>query len=339
MIEVQNLVKRYGNHTAVKGISFKVDTGKIYGFLGPNGAGKSTTMNIMTGCLAASDGKVIINGYDIFENPKEAKKCIGYLPELPPVYMDMTPKEYLRFVGKARGVKKSELGVQIEEIMERTGIDGVANRLIKNLSKGYRQRVGLAQALIGYPEIIILDEPMVGLDPKQIIEIRELIKSLKENHTVFLSSHILSEVSAICDYVMIISDGKLVASDTPENLSQHISGNSLEVSVKGSEEKIVSALRHVAGVSDVEVLSSENEIVKVRITSEKDIRSEVFFALSEIKASIMELSSNSMSLEDIFLKLTGEEDSYEEAEETDEDETETEYTPLFTSETEEKEEE
>ncbi len=338
MIEVQNLVKRYGNHTAVKGISFKVDTGKIYGFLGPNGAGKSTTMNIMTGCLAATEGKVIINGHDIFEEPKEAKKCIGYLPELPPVYMDMTPKEYLRFVGKARGVKKDELSSQIEEIMERTGIDGVANRLIKNLSKGYRQRVGLAQALIGYPEIIILDEPMVGLDPKQIIEIRELIKSLRENHTVFLSSHILSEVSAICDYVMIISDGKLVASDTPENLSQHISGNSLEVSVKGNEEKIVSALRHVAGVSDIEVLSNENEIVKVRITSEKDIRSEVFFALSEIKASIMELSSNSMSLEDIFLKLTDEE-NVEETEDADEEENDVEYTPLFTSETEEKEEE
>ena len=337
MIEVQNLVKKYGNHTAVKGISFKVDTGKIYGFLGPNGAGKSTTMNIMTGCLAATEGKVIINGHDIFEEPKEAKKCIGYLPELPPVYMDMTPKEYLRFVGKARGVKKIELDHQIEEIMERTGIDGVANRLIKNLSKGYRQRVGLAQALVGYPEIIILDEPMVGLDPKQIIEIRELIKSLKENHTVFLSSHILSEVSAVCDYVMIISDGRLVASDTPENLSQHISGNCLDVSVKGDEEQIVSSLRNIAGVGEIQVVSNENEIVKLKITSENDIRSEVFLALSQINATIMELSSNSMSLEDIFLKLTGEE-SEEETEQT-EDESGEEYTPLFTSETDEENEE
>ena len=267
MIEVKNLVKKYGNHTAVKGISFKVDTGKIYGFLGPNGAGKSTTMNIMTGCLAATEGQVLINGHDIFTEPKEAKKCIGYLPELPPVYMDMTPLEYLQFVGKARGVKKSELSYQIEEIMEMTGIDVVKDRLIKNLSKGYRQRVGLAQAIVGYPEIIILDEPMVGLDPKQIIEIRELIKSLRENHTVFLSSHILSEVSEICDHVMIIADGKLVASDTPENLSRHISGNCLELTIKGNENAIVSALRHVAGVNGIETVSSEDDIVKIRITS------------------------------------------------------------------------
>ena len=336
MIEVQNLVKKYGNHTAVKNISFKVDSGKIYGFLGPNGAGKSTTMNIMTGCLAATEGKVIINGHDIFEDPKEAKKCIGYLPELPPVYMDMTPAEYLRFVGKARGVKKDDLAVQIGEIMEMTGIAHVANRLIKNLSKGYRQRVGLAQALVGYPEIIILDEPMVGLDPKQIIEIREVIRSLKKNHTVFLSSHILSEVSAVCDYVMIIADGRLVASDTPDNLSKHMSGNTLDISVKGNENAVVSALRHVRGVKSVEVVSSKDGIVKVKVVSDEDIRSEVFFALSEIKASIMELSNNTMSLEDIFLKITdnGEKEAEEEAtegEEAEEDEKEEEYTPLFTS--------
>ena len=339
MIEVQNLVKKYGNHTAVKGISFKVDTGKIYGFLGPNGAGKSTTMNIMTGCLAATEGKVIINGHDIFEEPKEAKKCIGYLPELPPVYMDMTPLEYLTFVGKARGVKKDELKTQLKDIMEKTGIDGVANRLIKNLSKGYRQRVGLAQALMGYPEIIILDEPMVGLDPQQIIEIRELIRSLKENHTVFLSSHILSEVSAVCDYVMIISDGKLVASDTPENLSNHISGNALEITVKGSENAIVSALRHVNGVGEIEVISSKDGIVSIRVTSESDIRNEVFFAISELKAPILEMSNKSMSLEDIFLKLTqSAEDEEEASEENNEDaEEDGEYTPLFTSDTDEEE--
>lgn len=338
LIEVKNLVKKYGNHTAVKDISFKVDTGKIYGFLGPNGAGKSTTMNIMTGCLAATDGKVIINGHDIFDEPEKAKKCIGYLPELPPVYMDMTPLEYLTFVGKARGVKKSELAGQLEEIMEMTGIYDVKNRLIKHLSKGYRQRVGLAQALVGYPEIIILDEPMVGLDPKQIIEIRELIRSLREKHTVFLSSHILSEVSAICDYVMIISDGRLVASDTPENLSNHFSGNSLTLSVKGSEKMIVSALRHVNGVSNVEVLSDKDGVLKLVITSESDIRSEVFFALSEIKASILEMSNSSMSLEDIFLKYTEDEESEAEADEDNEDEDgdgeeEEEYSPLFTSET------
>jgi ABC-2 type transport system ATP-binding protein len=325
LIEVKNLVKKYGNHTAVKGISFKVDTGKIYGFLGPNGAGKSTTMNIMTGCLAATDGQVLINGHDIFQEPKAAKKCIGYLPELPPVYMDMTPIEYLTFVGKARGVNKAELVSQIEEIMEMTGIDNVKNRLIKNLSKGYRQRVGLAQALVGYPEIIILDEPMVGLDPKQIIEIRELIKSLKENHTVFLSSHILSEVSEICDYVMIISDGRLVASDTPENLSKNFSGNSLELTVKGSENSIVSSLRHISGVNGITVKSNENGVVKAVITSDRDIRSDVF---GIFQASILEVSSSNMSLEDIFLKYTEVEEEVEEADDEDDGE---EYESLFTS--------
>ena len=326
MIEVKNLVKKYGNHTAVKGISFKVDTGKIYGFLGPNGAGKSTTMNIMTGCLAATEGNVLINGHDIFLEPKAAKKCIGYLPELPPVYMDMTPIEYLTFVGKARGVKKNVLSSQIQEIMEMTGIDNMKNRLIRNLSKGYRQRVGLAQALVGYPEIIILDEPMVGLDPKQIIEIRELIKSLKENHTVFLSSHILSEVSEICDYVMIISDGRLVASDTPENLSKNFSGNTLELTVKGSENAVVSSIRHIAGVNGITVKSNENGVIKAVITSDRDIRSDVFAAF---QASILEVSSSSMSLEDIFLKYTENEEEPEEAEE-DEDDGE-EYESLFTS--------
>lgn len=326
MIEVKNLVKKYGNHTAVKGISFKVDTGKIYGFLGPNGAGKSTTMNIMTGCLAATEGNVLINGHDIFSEPKAAKRCIGYLPELPPVYMDMTPIEYLTFVGKARGVKKSVLSSQIQEIMEMTGIDNVKNRLIKNLSKGYRQRVGLAQALVGYPEIIILDEPMVGLDPKQIIEIRELIKSLKENHTVFLSSHILSEVSEICDYVMIISDGRLVASDTPENLSKNFSGNTLELTVKGSENGVVSSIRHIAGVNGLSIKSNENGVIKAVITSDRDIRSDVFAAF---QASILEVSSSSMSLEDIFLKYT---ETEEEPEQTDDDEDDgEEYESLFTS--------
>lgn len=340
MIEVQNLVKKYGNHTAVDNISFKVDSGKIYGFLGPNGAGKSTTMNIMTGCLAATEGKVIINGHDIYKEPKEAKRCIGYLPELPPVYMDMTPLEYLRFVGKARGVKRAELSSQLNDIMEKTGILGVRNRLIKQLSKGYRQRVGLAQALVGYPEIIILDEPMVGLDPRQIIEMRELIKSLKANHTVFLSSHILSEVSEICDYVMIISGGKLVAIDKPENLSKSISGNALTVTVKGSEKAVESALRHVNGVKDVTVTPAGDGIVKIKVTSEADIRSEVFFALSEIKASILEMSSESMSLEDIFLKMTegGAEDTAEDLSDDDDDDN-SEYTPLFTAEEEKDDEE
>ena len=336
MIEVKNLVKKFGNHTAVKGISFKVDKGKIYGFLGPNGAGKSTTMNIMTGCLAATDGSVVINGHDIFKEPKEAKKCIGYLPELPPVYVDMTPLEYLEFVGKAKGVKNAELGKQIEKIMNMTGIKKVENRLIKNLSKGYRQRVGLAQALIGFPEIIILDEPMVGLDPKQIIEIRELIKSLKKNHTVFLSSHILSEVSAICDYVLIISDGRVVASDTPENLSRRISGNIFDISVRGNKNTVISALRRLNGIKEIEELSSEEEgVVRIRLYSDKDIRNEIFYALCEIKTPIVELINNSMTLEDIFLKLTSSsaknEVIEEEHEDVEDDTDEGEYESLFTS--------
>ncbi|MBR6682359.1 MAG: ATP-binding cassette domain-containing protein [Clostridia bacterium] len=334
MIEVINLVKKYGDHTAVKNISFKVDTGKIYGFLGPNGAGKSTTMNIMTGCLAATDGRVVINGHDIYRDPIEAKKCIGYLPELPPVYPDMTPYEYLRFVGKAKGVKKDELEEQIKDIMEMTGIDKVSHRLIKHLSKGYRQRVGLAQAIVGFPEIIILDEPMVGLDPKQIIEIRELIRELGKKHTVFLSSHILSEVSAVCDYIMIISDGRLVASDTPDNLSKMLKGNVLQLSVKGAKESVTKAFSKLKDVTNITVTESGEEgIVDVEIESKNDVRSEVFFALCDARLPIMSLSSNRLSLENIFLELTEKKDDGKNIVDDidDDDESGEEYTPLFTT--------
>ena len=225
MIEVKNLVKKYGSHLAVDHLNFTVDTGQIYGFLGPNGAGKSTTMNIMTGYLGATEGEVLINGHNILEEPEAAKKCIGYLPEMPPLYTDMKVNEYLKFVAELKKIPKPERQEQIEKVMLMVKIMDVQDRLIKNLSKGYRQRVGLAQAILGYPEVIILDEPTVGLDPKQIIEIRDLIKSLKKKHTVILSSHILSEVSAVCDYVLIISHGKLVASDTPENLGKLAEGS------------------------------------------------------------------------------------------------------------------
>ena len=218
MIEINHLVKKYGNHTAVNDLSLTVEPGKIYGFLGPNGAGKSTTMNILTGYLGATSGEIIVNGFDILENPEEAKKCIGYLPELPPLYQDMTVAEYLNFVAELKKLEKEHRKEYVEEAMETTGITGVSRRLIRNLSKGYKQRVGLAQAVLGFPEVIILDEPTVGLDPKQIIEIRDLIKELGEHHTVILSSHILSEISAVCDHVFIISKGKLVASDSTENL-------------------------------------------------------------------------------------------------------------------------
>ena len=244
MIEVTNLTKKYGNHLAVENLSFKVEKGQIYGFLGPNGAGKSTTMNIMTGYLAATSGTVLINGHDIQKEPEEAKKCIGYLPELPPVYVDMTVKEYLQFVAELKKVPVKERKAQISKVMEMTAITDMEKRLIKNLSKGYRQRVGLAQAILGFPEVIILDEPMVGLDPKQIIEIRDLIRELGKNHTVILSSHILSEVSAVCDHIMIIAHGKLVASDSPEGLQE----------LMGSEEF------HDRAVGGVAALPEDDEI-------------------------------------------------------------------------------
>ena len=254
MIEVNNLVKRYGDHTAVDHLSFKIEKGKIYGFLGPNGAGKSTTMNMITGYIASTEGTVKIDGHDILEEPEAAKKCIGYLPEQPPVYFDMTVLEYMKFVADLKKIPKDQKANMIEEVMDMVKISDMRNRLIKNLSKGYRQRVGLAEAIMGYPEVIILDEPTVGLDPKQIIEIRTLIKDLKKKHTVILSSHILSEVSAVCDYVLIISHGKLVASDTPENLGKLAEGsNTLEMLIKGEQSQIEQALEDIEGVNSVTI--------------------------------------------------------------------------------------
>ena len=260
MIEVNNLVKRYGNHTAVDHLSFKIEKGKIYGFLGPNGAGKSTTMNMITGYIASTEGTVKIDGHDILEEPEAAKKCIGYLPEQPPVYFDMTVLEYMKFVADLKKIPKDKKANMIEEVMDMVKISDMRNRLIKNLSKGYRQRVGLAEAIMGYPEVIILDEPTVGLDPKQIIEIRTLIKELKKKHTVILSSHILSEVSAVCDYVLIISHGKLVASDTPENLGKLAEGsNTLEMLIKGEKIQIRQALEGIEGVNSVTMEKDEKQ--------------------------------------------------------------------------------
>ena len=310
MIEVSNLVKRYGDHLAVDNLSFKIEPGKIYGFLGPNGAGKSTTMNIITGCLAATDGSVTINGYDIFENPMEAKKALGYLPELPPVYPDMTAYEYLDFVGEAKGLKKKDRDIQIEDIMARTKISDVRNTLIRHLSKGYKQRVGLAQAILGYPEIIILDEPTVGLDPKQIIEIRDLIKSLKKDHTVILSSHILSEVSAVCDYIMIISHGKMVASDTPDNLTRLMAGtNTVSMTVKGPQTTVKELLDTFPEIKTSQVNEIPGSLLSVKIESaaETDLREKLFFAFADAKLPILAMSSATLSLEDIFIKLTSEE--------------------------------
>ncbi len=313
MIEVTNLTKKYGDHIAVDNLSFRVEKGQIYGFLGPNGAGKSTTMNIITGYLAASSGTVTINGFDVLKEPEEAKKNIGYLPELPPLYMDMTVAEYLGFVAELKKVPARERKMQIEEIMTKTGIMDMKNRLIKNLSKGYKQRVGLAQALIGYPEVIILDEPSVGLDPKQIIEMREFIRSLAEKHTVILSSHILSEVSAVCDHIMIISRGKLVASDSPENLQRLMGGSSeLELNIRGEEAEVMKVLSTLECVERVDKCEdAEAECVKVNIVTQKgvDVREQVFYRLAEAGLPIMSMHKVEKTLEDIFLELTGTDDT------------------------------
>lgn len=274
MIEIKNLVKKYGNHLAVDDISFTLEPGKIYGFLGPNGAGKSTTMNMITGYIGNTSGSIIINGHDIFSEPEEAKACIGYLPELPPLYVDMTVMEYLQFVAELKKVPKEEREEAIAKSIQMTKLEDVAERMIKNLSKGYKQRVGLAQAILGFPEIIILDEPTVGLDPMQIIEIRELIKELGKEHTVILSSHILSEIEAVCDYVFIISKGKLIASDTTENLLKNMSqkDETAELVIKGTLEEVEKLMK--------------------KMEAETDVKFE------------MELRTATKSLEDVFIELT-----------------------------------
>ena len=313
LIEVNNLVKRYGDHTAVDHLSFKIEKGKIYGFLGPNGAGKSTTMNIITGYIASTEGTVKIDGHDILEEPEEVKKCIGYLPEQPPLYFDMTVLEYMKFVADLKKIPKDKKANMIEEVMDMVKISDMRNRLIKNLSKGYRQRVGLAEAVMGYPEVIILDEPTVGLDPKQIIEIRTLIKNLKKKHTVILSSHILSEVSAVCDYVLIISHGKLVASDTPENLGKLAEGsNTLEMLVKGAEKPMKEALEGIEGINSVSLEHDDKQnlwSVKVTTEEQNDVREKVFYKMAEINCPIYEMKSKKVSLEEIFLELTASDQS------------------------------
>ena len=307
MITVNHLTKRYGSHLAVDDISFTVQDGEIVGFLGPNGAGKSTTMNMLTGYISSSSGEALINDINILDNPIQAKREIGYLPELPPLYQEMTVMGYLRFV---YDLKKCKLPrkAHLTEICNLCKISDVQDRIIKNLSKGYRQRVGLAEAIMGYPEVIILDEPTVGLDPKQIIEIRTLIKELKKKHTVILSSHILSEVSAVCDYVLIISHGKLVASDTPENLGKLAEGsNTLEMLIKGEKTQIRQALEGIEGVNSVTMEKDEKQnlwSVKVSTEEQNDIREKVFYKMSEINSPIYEMKSRKVSLEEIFLELT-----------------------------------
>ena len=315
MIEVTDLVKRYGDHTAVDHVSFTIEDGKIYGLLGPNGAGKSTTMNIMTGFLCANEGTVVINGYDILKQTEKAKGEIGYLPEIPPLYDDMTAQEYLEFVCELKKVPREKIHDEIARVMGKTGIADHSGRLIRNLSKGFKQRVGIAQALIGSPKIIILDEPTVGLDPLQIIEIRDLIRELKQEHTVILSSHILSEVSAVCDEILIISKGKLVAQDSAENLSRLSGGaHELRVLVKGGAK---AALDVVAGLVGNDACHAEQEGENTRLTLSveegKDVREDLFYALASAKLPILEMSAQKASLEEVFIELTSRDDEEEAA--------------------------
>lgn len=307
VIEISHLVKKYGDHIAVNDLTLTVEPGKIYGFLGPNGAGKSTTMNIITGYLGATSGEVKINGFDIFAQPEEAKKCVGYLPEIPPLYVDMTVREYLNFVAELKKLEKGRRNKYVEEAMETTGITAQQSRLIRNLSKGYRQRVGFAQAVLGYPEIIILDEPTVGLDPKQIIEIRELIRQLAKKHTVILSSHILAEVREVCDYILIISKGKLVASDTPENLERNLGDSDLiEIETKASPDEVRRILETVDGIRSISTKHLENGITWAQVQEKKntDIREKVFQAFAQNHQPLLKLNPLQVSLEDVFMELT-----------------------------------
>lgn len=310
MIEVRNLTKKYGDHFAVQDISFSLEKGKIYGLLGPNGAGKSTTMNIMTGYIAATSGEVIIEGHDIFKEAEEAKKHIGYLPEIPPLYMDMTVWEYLFTVADLKGVPRSERKSMITDAMEKVMITNMKDRLIKNLSKGYKQRVGIAQTLIGNPDIIILDEPTVGLDPKQIIEIRTLIKQLGEDHTVLISSHILSEIGAVCDHVVIINKGHLVVSDSTENLEKLFKGQDiLCLSAQGELEKIQNILREFPALSIADMKEAEEAETyrfQLKVQDQADYRKQLFFRFAEAGIPLLEISRAGMSLEDIFLEITEE---------------------------------
>jgi len=305
-VEVRHLTKQYENHLAIDDISFSIETGRIYGFLGPNGAGKSTTMNIIAGCLAATSGDVLIENHDIFEEQQEAKRHIGYLPELPPLYLDMTPREYLAFVCEIKRVPKAERATAINENMRRTGLLDVANRQIGQLSKGYRQRVGIAQALVGNPEVIVLDEPTVGLDPAQIVEIRELVRELGKDHTVLLSSHILSEVSELCDEVLILSKGKLVARNTPEKLGELLgSGNRLYMVVEGGEDSVRAVLESTGIAGTLRLKSAGAGRVSVEAEADEEAKERIFYAFAQAKMMIREMRSEKITLEEIFLEYTG----------------------------------
>lgn len=306
VIQIENLVKKYGANLAVDGLNLDIEGGKVYGFLGPNGAGKSTTMNVITGYIGATSGTVKVNGFDILKDSKKAKASVGYLPEQPPLYNEMTVKEYLKFVAELKGIPKKERQDAINAAVEKTGITEVYERLIRNLSKGYKQRVGIAQAIIGMPEIIILDEPTVGLDPKQIVEIRDLIKTLGEDHTVILSSHLLPEVSEVCDYIYVISQGKLVAEGTESELSKDIAKeNILEVTIQGDKAVVETLVDDMVSVKDFSVdETDEGVVLTVRTEEDTDIRSGLFAICASKGLPIVGMNYQQSSLEDVFLEIT-----------------------------------
>ena len=310
MIEVQDLVKRYGGRCAVDHLSFTVEDGQIFGLLGPNGAGKSTTMNMMTGYLAVTEGRVVIQGHDVLEDPEAARRCVGYLPEVPPVYPEMTAEEYLLFAAELKKIPAGEREEQVEKVLSLTGTEEARDRLVRNLSKGYRQRLGLAQAILGFPPVIILDEPTVGLDPKQVVEIRQLIRNLGRNHTVLLSSHILSEIRAVCDRVLIIRKGRFVVCDTPEDLEEKLSaGGSLELTAKAAPEAAGAVLDRVAGITGRTLLGRTEDTARFAIHMERDIREALFFAFAEAGLPLLELRPRTASLEEVFLDLTDDNDT------------------------------
>ena len=307
MIEVQDLVKRYGSYLAVDHLSFSAEKGQIYGFLGPNGAGKSTTMNIMTGCLAPTSGTVLVDGMDLQQQPEKVKQRIGYLPELPPLYPEMTVREYLTFAARLKKVPKAQVLHEVVQAMEKTGLNDEQDHLIRTLSKGYRQRVGLAATLLGNPDVVILDEPTVGLDPRQILEIRDLIRSLRDDHVVLLSSHVLSEVSAVCDYIFILSHGRLVASDTPENLEAQLhAGGALCVSVRATPQEMHLLCDAMLPGIPVEIgAGARAGQTELRFGSVDDtVTEKLFYACAAAKRPILKMEREKASLEEIFLELT-----------------------------------
>ena len=309
MIEVRDLVKRYGSHTVLDHLSFTVNDGQIYGFLGPNGAGKTTTMNILTGYIGMTEGSVTINGHDLLEEPDEVRRSIGYLPEQPPLYTDMTPLEYLTFAAELKKLPRAERADAVDEVMELTQLTSMKSRLIRNLSKGYRQRVGLAQAILGFPEIIILDEPTVGLDPRQIIEIRSLIRSLAERHTVILSSHILSEVQEVCDHILMLHHGRLVADGTPEELERSLRDNALELTFRTSSENTVSGLlAGIDGISRTELAQSTDGFQAIVYAEDgRDLREAIFRACAAADLPLIGMQYRTAGLEQVFLKLVNDE--------------------------------